>query len=177
MYLTEHFGLSLGALVIWGFMMAFFFNIFLYFATPKKSACLLFTSFIMFASYFSSDSFFSWFSTTETYLHWALWDIATFVIILCFVLFNKPMHKPPAYYYVAIGLILNSILFLLIYYDIYIKYNKDPWLLWDIYSFGVNIVDFTMIVALIVDRDILGLIKLKNGIKALFKGQQVKHTA
>ncbi|MBE0365156.1 hypothetical protein PULV_a1905 [Pseudoalteromonas ulvae UL12] len=46
--------------------------------------------------------------------------------------------------------------------DIVIFENKEQWILWDIYTAGVNIADFTMIVALITDRDILGLIKLKN---------------
>lgn len=174
MYLTEHFGLSLGALVIWGFMMAFFFNIFIYLATPKKNIVLLISSGVIFLSYFTSDYFYSWFSTTETYLHWALWDLITlFVLGLLCKLSKTP--TPPSFIYICIGLSVNSILFLLIYYDIYVKYNREPWFLWDIYSFGVNIVDFTMIVALIVDRDILGLIKLKNGIKTLFKGQQQKH--
>jgi hypothetical protein len=62
------------------------------------------------------------------------------------------------------------------YLDLYIYGNTTPWILWDIYSFGVNIVDFTMIVALIVDRDILGLIKLKNGIKAIFSARKTSHS-
>ncbi|MDN3378289.1 MULTISPECIES: hypothetical protein [unclassified Pseudoalteromonas] len=175
MYLTEHFGLSLGALVIWGFMMAFFFNIFLYFATPKKNLTLLLSSFILFLSYFSSDYFFSWFSTTETYLHWAVWDLVTVAILMGIWKFSNTA-TPSSFLYLCTGLIINCSLFLLIYYDIYILYNKEPWILWDIYSFGVNIIDFTMIVALIVDRDILGLIKLKNGIKALFKTRNLSHS-
>ena len=168
MFLTDHFGLSLGALVVWGFMMAFFFNIFLYTATPKKNLILLFSSFIMFISYFSSDSFFSWFSTTETYLHWAVWDLVTLSLILLFAKFIKD-QKPAAFYYVCTGLLVNTVLFLAIYYDIYVKYTKEPWVLWDIYSFGVNIADFVMIVALIVDRDFLGLVKLKACLSSLFK--------
>ena len=62
------------------------------------------------------------------------------------------------------------------YYDLRISENTTPWVLWDIYSFGVYFLDFTMIVALIVDRDILGLIRLKNAIKALFKTHHVKHS-
>lgn len=175
MYLTEHFGLSLGALVIWGFMMAFFFNIFLYLATPKKNLVLLLSSATIFFSYFTSDYFFSWFSTTETYLHWAIWDLVTLALLLIIWKFsNSPI--PTAFKYLCIGLVVNSILFLMIYYDIFIKYNKEPWILWDVYSFGVNIVDFTMIVALIVDRDILGLIKLKNGIKAIFSARKTSHS-
>jgi len=127
----------------------------------------------MFVSYFSSDSFFSWFSTTETYLHWAFWDLVTLSLIILFAKFVKE-HNPTSFYYICSGLSVNTLLFLAIYYDIYIKYNKEPWLLWDIYSFGVNIVDLVMIVALIVDRDFLGLIKLKSYITSLFK-KKVAH--
>ena len=175
MYLTEHFGLSLGALVIWGFMMAFFFNIFVYLATPKKNAILLASSCIIFLSYFTSDYFFSWFSTTETYFHWAMWDIITlFFLGLLWKFVKSPI--PPSFIYVCTGLMVNSCLFLLIYNDIYIQYNKEPWILWDIYSFGVNIIDFTMIVALIVDRDILGFIKLKHVVMSFFKTRRINHS-
>ncbi|MBE0457502.1 hypothetical protein NDQ71_08715 [Pseudoalteromonas sp. KG3] len=177
MYLTEHFGLSLGALVVWGFMMAFFFNLFLWFADLKRDKVLLITSFVTFISYFVSDHLFTWFENSGIYLQWALYDIATLSLILAGAFIVKASLKSPAFVYVVIGLLANTFLFFFMYYDLHIIENTNPWILWDIYSFGVNIVDFTMIVALIVDRDILGLIKLKNGIKALFKGQQVKHTA
>jgi hypothetical protein len=55
------------------------------------------------------------------------------------------------------------------YIDTNIYGNTTPWLLWSVYSFGVNLVDITMIVALIIDRDILGLHKLKNKTIKYFK--------
>jgi hypothetical protein len=51
------------------------------------------------------------------------------------------------------------------YYDLYVIKNTEPWVFWDIYTFSVNIIDLIMIVALIVDRDFLGLNKLKNTIQ------------
>ncbi|CAM4169157.1 hypothetical protein [Pseudoalteromonas ostreae] len=176
MYLTEHFGLSLGALVVWGFMMAFFFNLFLWFADLKRDKVLLITSFVAFISYFVSDHLFTWFENSEIYLQWALYDIATLSLILTGAFIVKASLKSPAFVYVVIGLLANTFLFLCMYYDLHIIENTKPWILWDVYSFGVNIIDFTMIVALIVDRDILGLIRLKNAIKALFKTHHVKHS-
>lgn len=176
MYLTEHFGLSLGALVVWGFMMAFFFNLFLWFADLKRDKVLLITSFVAFISYFVSDHLFTWFENSGIYLQWALYDIATLSLILLGAYVAKASLKSCAFVYVVIGLLANTFLFYCMYYDLHIIENTTPWVLWDIYSFGVNIIDFTMIVALIVDRDILGLIRIKNGIKALFKGQQIRHS-
>lgn len=176
MYLTEHFGLSLGALVVWGFMMAFFFNLFLWFADLKRNKVLLITSFVAFISYFISDHLFTWYEDSNIYLQWALYDIITISFILLGIFFVKFKEYSPASTYVLIGLFTNTLLFFFMYYDLHIIENSTPWILWDIYSFGVNIVDFTMIVALIVDRDILGLIKLKNGIKALFKARKHTHS-
>lgn len=176
MYLTEHFGLSLGALVVWGFMMAFFFNLFLWVADLKRDNVLLITSFVAFVSYFISDHLFTWFETSGIYLQWALYDIATLAVIIFGALLARSGLKSAAFTYVITGLSTNTFLFFCMYYDLHIIENTEPWFLWDIYSFGVNIIDFTMIVALIVDRDILGLIRLKNAIKALFITHHVKHS-
>ena len=177
MFLTELFGVfSLSALVVWGFLMAFFFNIFIFSLGIKRKTTLLLSSFIMAASYLTGDYFFTWLSPTPaTYLDWAIYDIATLSLLIVVYFFIN--RTTPSFIYLILGLVLNTAFFMFMYLDLYVYRNTSPWILWDIYSFGVNIIDFTMIVALIVDRDILGLIKLKNGIKALFKGQQVKHTA
>jgi len=177
MYLTELFGLfSLSAFIVWGFLMAFFLNIFVYSLGVKRNTTLLLSSFVMLISYSASDYFFSLLSYySVSYLDWAFYDFVT--ILILGILFYKVRKTTVSFYYLVIGLTVNALFFIVMYIDTTVMGNVEPWLLWDIYSFGVNIVDFTMIVALIVDRDILGLIKLKNGIKALFKGQQVKHTA
>ena len=125
-------------------------------------------------SYMAGDHFFTWLSSTaSTYLHWSLYDLATlFCLGICYLIMKK---TTPSFFYLVFGLLVNIFLHTALYLDLHVYENSTYWILWDVYSFGVNIVDFTMIVALIVDRDILGLIKLKNGIKALFKGQQQKH--
>ncbi|GAA78740.1 hypothetical protein P20495_1234 [Pseudoalteromonas sp. BSi20495] len=45
----------------------------------------------------------------------------------------------------------------------------ERWFFWDVYTYAVNLMDLIMIVALIVDRDFLGLHKLKNKTLSYFK--------
>lgn len=183
MFLTELFGIfSLSAFSIWGLLMAFLFNLFVYFLDTKRHTTLLLSSFILLVSYSLSDYFFSWLNfEATTYLDWALQDYIT--IAFLGLLYFKIRKTTPSFLYLIIGLLVNSFLYLIMYYDIYIVGNREAWILWDIYSFGVNIVDLTMIVALIVDRDILGLNKLVSVIKRhykvpirLFKGSSSKFT-
>ena len=71
--------------------------------------------------------------------------------------------------YLLIGLIVNSLLSLCMYLDMYVYNNREPWFLWDLYTFSVNIIDLIMIVILIVDRDLLGFHKLKSKLLNYFK--------
>lgn len=64
--------------------------------------------------------------------------------------------------YFIVGLIINIILFFVVYLDVEVYKNIIYWIFWDIYLFGVNIVDFMMIIVLIVDCDFFLLNKLKN---------------
>ncbi|MBB1481131.1 hypothetical protein H5186_16865 [Pseudoalteromonas sp. SG41-2] len=176
MFLTEQFGFfSLSALSAWGFLMAFFFNIFIYSIDVKRKTTLLISSFIMMISYMAGDHFFTWLSSTAvTYMHWALYDFMTLLCLAgCYLVIK---NSTPSFIYLVCGLSINILLFVSVYLDVQVYENSTYWILWDIYSFGVNIIDFTMIVALIVDRDILGLIRLKNAIKALFKTHHIKHS-
>ncbi|RZF94701.1 hypothetical protein EXT42_02865 [Pseudoalteromonas sp. CO302Y] len=174
MFFTEQLGFfSLSAMSAWGFLMAFFFNIFVYAVNEnKRKTTLLLSSFIMMVSYIAGDYFFSWLSyTAVTFLEWALYDIATLVFLIFAFLVVK--RTTPSFSYLVFGLIINTILFLSVYLDVQVYKNTTHWILWDIYSLGVNVVDFTMIVALIVDRDILGLNKLKKLIRHSFKNKKL----
>ncbi|MDN3381858.1 hypothetical protein QL995_04070 [Pseudoalteromonas sp. APC 3358] len=169
MFLTDFFGLfSLSALVTWGFLMAFFFNIFVFFLGIKKRTTLLFSSFIMVVSYSATDYFYTWLSYyNTTYLDWAIHDIAT--IFFLAVIYKIKKITSASFLYLLVGLSINMTLALLMYWDIFINRNIEPWFFWDIYTFGVTAIDLTMIVALIVDRDFLGLHKLKNKTFSYFK--------
>ncbi|BBW90595.1 hypothetical protein PS1M3_06820 [Pseudoalteromonas sp. PS1M3] len=162
MFLQDLFGLfSLSAFFMWGFLMAFFFNVFIYTIGLKKGTTLLFSSFVMMCSYTLSDYFLTWLSLKNSlYLNFALYDIATiFALILVYKIVKKTTLS---FLYLVLGLSINTILFLLMHVDSEIYENTQYWWFWEVYIYTVNLIDFTMIVALIVDRDILGLHKLKN---------------
>ena len=164
MLLQELFGLfSLSAFFMWGFLMAFFFNVFIYAIGLKKGTTLLFSSFIMMCSYTLSDYFFTWLSIKNSLnLNFALYDIATITALTIVYKFVK--KTTPSFLYLLIGLSINSIFFLLMHLDTDIYGNKHHWWFWEVYMYTVNSIDIIMIVALIVDRDILGLHILKNKI-------------
>ena len=167
MFLQELFGLfSLSAFFMWGFLMAFFFNVFIYAIGLKKGTTLLLSSFVMMCSYSLSDYFFTWLSIKNSLnLNFALYDIATiFALILVYKIVKKTTSS---FLYLVLGLSINTILFLLMHVDSEIYENTQYWWFWEVYIYTVNLIDFTMIVALIVDRDILGLHKLKNAIRTL----------
>ena len=167
MFLQDLFGLfSLSAFFMWGFLMAFFFNVFIYTIGLKKGTTLLFSSFVMMCSYTLSDYFLTWLSLKNSlYLNFALYDIATiFALILVYKIVKKTTLS---FLYLVLGLSINTILFLLMHVDSEIYENTQYWWFWEVYIYTVNLIDFTMIVALIVDRDILGLHKLKNAIRTL----------
>ena len=160
-WLNNNLGTSLGALVVWGFLMALLFNLMMRFVKENYNDTLLFTSFAMFTSYFISDHFWELYNLAEIYLIWFFYDVGTIVLISLFIFFTKK-EIPKGSKYIFIGLCINSILLLSMYIDIRIYRNDLRWWLWDLYSAGVNIIDFIMIVALILDRDYLGVIRLSK---------------
>ena len=169
MLLTEFFGLfSLSAFLMWGFLMAFLFNVFVYTLDVKRKTTLLLSSFIMMVSYTLSDLVFTWLSIKNSiYLDWAIYDIVT---ILALIFAHKAIRiTTPSFLYLVTGLSINSTFFFCMYLDIYILKNKEPWLFWEVYTYTVNFIDLVMIVVLIIDRDFLGLHKLKNKTINYFK--------
>ena len=172
MILTELFGLfSLSAFTMWGFLMTFFFNVFVYSLGVKRDTTLLLSSFIMMISYTVSDYFYTWLSIRESvYIEWAIYDIVTIAALMC--IYKTINNTTPSFLYLIVGLSINSVLFLSMYLDMYIFKNQEPWLLWDVYTYTVNFTDLVMIVVLIIDRDFLGLHKLKSKLFSLFKSSK-----
>ena len=169
MILTELFGLfSLSAFTMWAFLMTFFFNVFVYSLDVKRGTTLLLSSFIMMISYTLSDYFYTWLSIKNSiYLDWALYDISTILALIC--IYKITEKTTPSFLYLIVGLSINSIFFFCMYLDMYIFGNMERWFFWDVYTYAVNLMDLIMIVALIIDRDFLGLHKLKNKILSYFK--------
>ncbi|MEO2267146.1 hypothetical protein V1358_07530 [Pseudoalteromonas sp. YIC-656] len=163
MYFSENFGLFMGAFVVWGFLMAMFFNLMLLGFKAKVDYKLVWTSVVMFTSYFISDSFHDLFISFEVYLKWFIYDLATLAMIIP-VIWQRRTKVSPGVWYVIIGLSINSFLLLMMHVDTVVLNNSEPWWLWSVYSIGVNTSDLTMIVVLIVDKDILGLVKSYNSL-------------
>ncbi|MGB2709079.1 MAG: hypothetical protein WBC41_13140 [Pseudoalteromonas nigrifaciens] len=71
----------------------------------------------------------------------------------------------------------NSLLMLVMYYDLYILENIDEWWLWSVYSIGVNVIDLLMIAVLFINKDFLGLIELKRFIfnRSVLQQNQIDH--
>ena len=174
MILTELFGLfSLSAFTMWGFLMTFFFNVFVYSLDVKRGTTLLLSSFIMMISYTLSDYFYTWLSIKNSiYLDWALYDISTILALIC--IYKITEKTTPSFLYLIVGLSINSIFFFCMYLDMYIFGNMERWFFWDVYTYAVNLMDLIMIVALIVDRDFLGLHKLKKKIFSYFNSNDTR---
>ena len=115
----------------------------------------------MMCSYTLSDYFFTWLSLKNSlYLNFALYDVATITALI--IVYKLVKKTTPSFLYLVLGLSINTIFFLLMHVDNEIYKNREYWWFWEVYMYTVNLIDITMIVALIVDRDILGLHKLKN---------------
>ena len=173
MFLADFFGyFSLSALVMWAFLMAFLFNIFVFSLGIKRDTTLLLSSLIMMISYTATDYLFTWISYyNTTYLDWAIHDLATLFFLT--IIYKIKKTTSASYLYLLIGLSINMALALLMYWDVFINRNVEPWVFWDIYTFGVTTIDLIMIVSLIVDRDFLGLHKLKNKILRYFNSNDI----
>ncbi|MCF2862815.1 MULTISPECIES: hypothetical protein [Pseudoalteromonas] len=170
MYLEKSLAIFMGAFVVWGFLMALFFNLMLVGFKAKNDLKLLWVSFVMAVSYFISDHFHNFFTSADTYMTWVMYDLVTLALISVIFAFKSPKASPGVVY-VVIGLSFNTSLFLAMHYDIVIQGNVTPWWLWSLYSIGMNLSDLTMIVVLIVDRDILGIINVSRSLKRLFKSK------
>ncbi|MCQ8885521.1 hypothetical protein NQT63_07490 [Pseudoalteromonas agarivorans] len=98
---------------------------------------------------------------TVTYLDFALLDIAILVTVYVTQRYFIK-EKTIAYVYLIIGLSFNTFLALCMYLDTNILYNYTYWWFWRFYSSAVMLSDLCMIAVLIINRDFLGLIKLKR---------------
>ncbi len=90
-----------------------------------------------------------------------------FATIRYFILWRFVYKKsiPIAFYYLIVGLLLMHVLFLGMHYDIVIAGHLYYWWFWTVYIFGMYFVDFTMALVLIINKDILGLYKLKGWLR------------
>lgn len=150
------FAYILSAIVQWGFLMAFLYSLVSSINNPFKGFVVL--SSIMAIGYLP------WIFTnfqTVTYLDFALLDIAILVAVYVTQRYFIT-EKTTAYVYLIFGLSVNTFLALCMYLDTNILYNYTYWWFWRFYSSAVMLSDLCMIAVLIINRDFLGLIKLKR---------------
>jgi hypothetical protein len=151
----------IGAFVQWGFLMAFLYSLVSSINNADKSKVWL-TS-IMALSY-SSGLFID--MDSITYFDFFLFDAATLVSIVLCGFFIK---TSTLYIYLIVGLSINTSLFFAMYIDNDIMHHYEYWWFWNVYFIGVNFSDLLMIVVSLLNKDILGLVKLGNYITTKLK--------
>ena len=152
--LNPYVSLYLGAFVQWGFLMAFLYSLVTSINKPKKEA--LWLSLIMSVSY-SSSLFID--IQNISYMQLLLFDLMT---ILAILIASNFLNKNIISSYLLLGLSINSLLFFGMHLDVLVFSNSSPWWFWSFYSLGINLMDFMMIAILFINKDFLGLMKLKG---------------
>jgi hypothetical protein len=160
-------GLHFDTVILIGMVLAFLLNAFFYLSSISKDISLLLTSFVMAASYFTSNHYINLGAENiHMYLIWILYDVVTITLIL---LFNKISKKPLciAGKYVIFGLSLNATLCAILHIDLRVIINSEPWWFWYFYSVTINSIDVFMVAALIINRDFLQASYFSRKIKSL----------
>lgn len=159
-------GLHFDTIIVLGMVLAFLLNAFFYVSGISKNTSLLATSFMMAASYFTSNHFINLSADhTDIYLSWILYDVVTIGLILGV---NKLLTQKlcVAAYYIILGLVLNATLCAVLHVDLRVLLNREPWWFWYFYTLSINIIDVCMVAALIINRDYLRLNFLGRYIKS-----------
>lgn len=159
------------AFIQWGFLMAFLYS--LVSGINKADKSLIYIAAIMMCSYTFSDLLPI---LNNIYLDWILYDLLTITILIA-AIFTSYVLTSTASNYIILGLFVNACLTIAIYYDLYVLDNIDEWWLWSVYSIGVNVIDLLMIAVLFINKDFLGLIKLKRFIfnRNVLQQNQIDH--
>ena len=143
-------------------VLGFLLNLFFYASGISRKSSLLFTSGIMAVSYFISNHLIDLTEASpRLYLEWSLYDMLTILLIVYVHKFLKTTYSC-ATKYVFVGLASNILLFVVLYIDVAIIKNTEPWWFWDFFSLAINVVDIVMVSVLIINKDFLGLDKLRT---------------
>ena len=149
----------LGIFITWLFVFTFLYNLSAAINKPDNSRTQL--SFIMMISYTLTLYIYAY--TPSVYLQLFAFDVATIIVIFIWRL-CLGKFIPVSFYYLIVGLCINASLFMAMHIDSIINPNCGYWWLWMVYGISTLIVDFIMAVVLIANKDILGLVKLKNSV-------------
>ncbi|WP_140394336.1 hypothetical protein [Pseudoalteromonas sp. A601] len=143
--------------------MVFLFNLVKKSAFPKGDTALMAVSLTIFLFYLFSDPLiitvlgFDILHSSVTYLFWFSSNLVCLLIILRLTS-GTYLGKLPAKLYIIIGLTVSMLLFLAMHIDINVLMNYEPWWFWTFYSITVNVMDVMMIIALLTNKDFLGLL-------------------
>ncbi|CAM2805321.1 Membrane protein triplicated sequence [Pseudoalteromonas distincta] len=155
MYVTEALMDYVAAFSQWGFLMAFLYC--LASSINKENKSSVYLSALMLCSYVSSG----FINLIESlYLNWALYDFITILALLILQYF-KVLQRSSVFYFIIISLTINTVLTLIMHYDLYVLYNYEPWWYWSVYSIGVNAIDILMILSLIFNKSPIQILPLK----------------
>lgn len=163
----KYFTFYTATLILWGFLMAFLYNIAKNSSHryPDSDNTLTWISLTIFLTYMFSDPLinlnfgYNFLNTHFAYLVWASFNVLTLVIIWL-IIRHKNTSEQPAIIYVICGLIVNIGFFLGMFYDTYYGEYIGNWWFWEMYSITVNLSDMIMITALMLNKDFLGLVKV-----------------
>ena len=147
----------LGILITWLFVFTFLYNLSAAINKPDNSRTQL--SFIMMVSY--TLSLYIDMYTSFLFLKLFAFDVVTIAVIFFWQLCLGKVI-PVGFYYLIVGLCINASLFMAMHIDTIVNPTHEFWWLWMLYSFSAPIVDFIMAAVLIINKDVLGLVKLKS---------------
>ncbi|CAM2879023.1 MULTISPECIES: hypothetical protein [Pseudoalteromonas] len=150
-------GYNVGVLFTWFFILAFLYNLSASINKSDKSRAQL--SFLMMVSY--TASLFMDPLIATPHLNYFYHDAVTILVLLLWRNFTKQTIPTP-FYYLIVGLSFNACLFLGMHYDIEVRGTLYYWWFWNVYVFGMYFTDLLMPLVLVVNKDILGLVKLSN---------------
>jgi len=146
MYISEALMDYVAAFSQWGFLMAFLYC--LVSSINKENKSPVYLSALMLCSYI----FGSYIKLLDNlYLNWAFYDFITIVALLTLQYFDV-FKRTKAFLFLVLALTANAVLTLLLYCDIYILYNFEPWWYWSVYSIGVNVIDVLMMLSLVFNQ-------------------------
>ena len=145
----------LGILITWLFVFTFLYNLSAAINKTDNSRTQL--SFIMMVSYtlcLYIDMY-----TPLKHLQLYIFDAVTIAAI---IIWRYSLGKviPVSFYYLVGGLSINATLFLAIHIDTMLDPYSEYWWLWGVYGLVMPLVDITMAVVLVTNKDLLKLVWL-----------------
>jgi len=144
----------IGVFVQWVFLMAFLYSLATSINNPQKQAVWL--SLVMVVSYCLSTTINIY---NFSYIELFCYDVITLFFIL-FLRYYLPEKRISTY--LLFGLSINSLLFLAMHIDVFVRGNYTPWWFWSFYTVVINIMDVIMVSIFFIKKDFLMLVHVTD---------------